>query len=391
MTRYIISFAFCISTIASLTAQTDITSVGDRLVGESDRKLQIGGYAQIDYNQPLDRDYRQAGKLDVHRLVLAFGYNFNDRISFFSEIELEHVKEIYVEQAYLNYRIKDWLQVRGGLLLVPMGIMNEYHEPPTFSGVERPYIDTYISPTTWREIGAGFSGKFKEISLKYQLYIINGFSSYDDGPTLSAAEGFRKGRQKGAESFVINPNISGRIDYYGVLGLNLGLSAYAGKTQSALYKKLPKDDDSLVMQADSSVVGLSMIGADARYVRKGIHARAQYYLSWISNAGQYNDLTDKDLGSSMFGYYLELGYNVFQPVNKISSELIPFVRYEEYDTQHSMADGMDNDPSNHRMIWTIGLGWKIIPGVAVKCDYQLIKDKADAKARMFNAGIGVWF
>ena len=119
---------------------------------------QIGGYAQIDYNQPFANETRQNGTFDVHRLVLFVGYKFNDRLSFFSEIEIEHVKEIYLEQAFLEYSLTSWLNLRAGMLIIPMGIVNEYHEPPTFNGVERPNLDKYIIPTTWREIGAGISG-----------------------------------------------------------------------------------------------------------------------------------------------------------------------------------------------------------------------------------------
>jgi len=93
----------------------------------------------------------------VHRLVIFIGHKFNDKLSFFSEIELEHVKEIYVEQAFLEYKLTSWMNLRGGLVLIPMGIVNEYHEPPTFNGVERPNLDKYIVPTTWREIGLGLA------------------------------------------------------------------------------------------------------------------------------------------------------------------------------------------------------------------------------------------
>ncbi len=52
--------------------------------------------------------------MDVHRLVLLFGYKFSPRVSFITEIELEHVSEVYVESAFLNYKVNDWLSLRGG-------------------------------------------------------------------------------------------------------------------------------------------------------------------------------------------------------------------------------------------------------------------------------------
>ncbi len=128
------------------------------LENERDRNLVIGGYGQIDYNQPFGENQLNNGNLDVHRMVLLVGYHFTDRLQMITEIEFEHVKEVYVEQAFINYRLNDFMNLRGGLLLIPMGIVNEYHEPPTFNGVERPNVDKYIVPTTWREIGAGISG-----------------------------------------------------------------------------------------------------------------------------------------------------------------------------------------------------------------------------------------
>ncbi len=123
----------------NLIAQND--SINNKLLNTadvlmaSDTKLTIGGYGQIDYNQVLSSEIHQNGNLDVHRLVMLFGYRFNSRTNFVTEIEFEHVKEVFVEQAFINYKINDYINFRGGLLLIPMGIINEYHEPPTFNGV----------------------------------------------------------------------------------------------------------------------------------------------------------------------------------------------------------------------------------------------------------------
>ncbi len=79
---------------------------------------------------------------------------------------------------------------------MPMGIINEYHEPTTFNGVERPLIDKYIAPTTWREIGFGATGILLPLSIKYQAYVMNGFNGYNGTAQLSGKDGLRKGRQK---------------------------------------------------------------------------------------------------------------------------------------------------------------------------------------------------
>ncbi len=291
----------------------------ERLLQEEER-LSIGGYGQIDYNQPIETGMMKDGLLDVHRLVLMFGYKFTDNTSFISEVEFEHVKEVYVEQAFLQHEILPWLKFRGGLMLVPMGIINEYHEPSTFNGVERPNLDKYIVPTTWREIGAGFTGVFTSAAVSYQLYLMNGFLGYDGSAKLSGSNGFRNGRQKGAESLINTPSLAFRVNYFGISGLQLGLSAYSGKSQTTLFDDLEKTDNMGVSTADSSVVGLDMIGMDARYQLGGLRLRGQINYGLVSNSLQYNEFTGSDLGSSIFGWYGEVAYNVlnsFEQVKKI--------------------------------------------------------------------------
>ena len=139
--------------LTTLTQGQELNTAS-RMMQDEDR-LTVGGYAQIDYNQPISNGAYSNGNLDVHRMVLMFGYKFNQKVQFISEVEFEHVKEVFVEQAFLQYEITPWLKFRGGLMLIPMGIINEYHEPSTFNGVERPNLDKYIVPTSWGEIGGG--------------------------------------------------------------------------------------------------------------------------------------------------------------------------------------------------------------------------------------------
>ncbi|MCK4751237.1 MAG: hypothetical protein KAT15_29465, partial [Bacteroidales bacterium] len=281
---------------------------------------------------------------------------------------------------------------RGGLILVPMGIINEYHEPSTFNGVERPNLDKYIVPTTWREIGAGFTGVLTSASLSYQLYIMNGFNGYDGDSHLSGTNGFRKGRQKGAESFMNSPNLAFRVNYFGINGLQLGVSGYGGKTQSSLYHGLDKSDSQALATADSSVVGLAMVGADARYTLGGLVVRAQWNYGMVSNADQYNDFSGSDLGSTVAGWYGELAYNVLHSVERFRSELIPFFRFEQYNTHAAVESGTTLDPSHDRTDLTFGLGWKMANGAMLKADYQVFKNGGSAESKQqFNAGVAVWF
>ncbi len=384
------------------TAQTQdstlnlYTNSADNLLLK-DSKLMIGGYGEVHFNQPLESNVHSNGELDVHRVVILFGYNFNKRTQFITELEFEHVSEVYVEQAFLQYKLNNFINFRGGLMLVPMGIINEYHEPTTFNGVERPLIDKYISPTTWREIGFGVTGNILPASLKYQLYVMNGFNGYDGSANLSGTNGLRKGRQKGTESFISTPNFTGKVEYYGVRGLNIGLSGYFGKTQSTLYDGLSKDDKAAIATADSSVVGVSMIGLDTRYNMKGLQLRGQLYYSSLSNTKQYNEKTAdsdgtlNDVGSSMTGYYIEGGYNVLRSL-KTKKQLVPFVRFEYLNTHNSVDSNITKNLGYEKKIVTTGLTFALTKGAVVKSDIQFIKAaNADKYAKTFNAGIAVMF
>ena len=205
------------STIIIATAQ----NTAQKIIG-SNQGLHIGGYGQIDYNRTINDDLNYNAKLDVHRLVTFLGYNFNDKTSFVSELEFEHVVEVYVEQAFLSHIIRDNFSINAGLMLIPMGIQNLYHEPPTFNGVERTNVDKYIVPTTWREMGASVNGRIMDNTLSYELMLVNGFNGYDGEGVFSGNKGLRSGRQKGAESYMTAPDFASRFSFVGIQKLNLG-------------------------------------------------------------------------------------------------------------------------------------------------------------------------
>lgn len=360
--------------------------------------LGIGGYGEVHYNQPINNNTKDLGTLDVHRMVMFLGYNFSNKTQFVSEIEFEYAKELWLEQMFLQYKINKFLNFRAGLLLIPMGIINEYHEPTTFNGVERPIIDNKIAPSTWREVGFGFSGNFLQAKTKYQLYIVNGFNGYDEnGGLFSGSKALREGRQKGSKAYISSPNYTGKLEYYGVKNLNIGVSGYFGKSQSRLYNNLHKDSTNLIQNADSSIVNISMIGADIRYNLKGIKLTGQLYYTSLGNTKKYNIFTSKDgkyndLGSSMIGCYGEIGYNVFHIVKNIKSELMPFVRYEVYNTHQSVENNITKNDKYYNTIITTGLTYTLVKGAVLKADVQFSKSKADEKySKVLNFGFGVMF
>lgn len=336
----------------------------------------LGGYAQIDYNE---YDGSKPGKLDVHRMILLFGYKFNDKVSFVTELEIEHVSEVYVEQAFLSYKASPSVNVVAGLMLVPMGIINEYHEPTTYYGVERPNVDNVIVPTTWRELGFGINGNLTNASLRYQAYIFNGFKSYANGSgLLKGSNGLRSGRQKGAESIINSPNLSLKLDYYGLPGLRLGLSGYFGKTQT---------DDVAI---EGSTIGLSMIGLDARYSKNNWDLRTQYITAKLSDTEAYNILTGKDLGAAMNGFYAEAAYNFNL---KGEEKLAPFIRYEKYNTHADTAGNLVQNKAYDIDEVIFGVSYKVAPGAVFKADYQLVNNAVQGSntGKTFNAGVGIWF
>ena len=384
-----------------LSAQTDTLSnvylnTADQMLANKS-KLNIGGYGEVHYNQPLNKDKKDLGTLDVHRMVLFFGYNFSSKTQFVTEIEVEYAKEVWVEQAFLQHKLNSWANFKAGLLLVPMGIINEYHEPTTFNGVERPVIDNKLGLSTWREVGAGFSGTILPASLKYQLYVTGGLNGYDTKPIFNGSAGLREGRQKGSKAYVNSPAFSGKVEYFGMKNLNVGLSGYVGKSQSKLYNNLADDNTAGIAKADSSVVGISMVGADARYNLNGLEMRGQFYFASLSNTEEYNVFTktgqkNNDLGSKMTGYYVEAGYNVLQEVAKTKMELVPFIRYEFYNMHQSVtAPVVANDAYKNTVI-TGGLTCRLTKNAVLKTDLQWTKPASTGEwSKVLNAGIGVMF
>ena len=377
------SFAYTQTSQDSINnPQKQLNAAQRILSGNYGKAVTVGAYGEMTYNQPES----QNGELDVQRMVLLFGYRFNDKTQFVTEVEIEHVEEVFVEQAFINYNVADNISLRGGLMLVPMGIINEYHEPTTFNGVERPAVDNAIVPTTWREMGVGVTGRFPEASIGYQAYVFNGFKSTmtEDGEVtgfLKGSNGLRSGRQKGIQSTIDSPTFSTKIEYYGLPGLRLGLSGYFGKTQAT--------ED--VEDIDGANIGISMVGFDARYAKKRFTARGQFIYASLSDTEDYNTLVESDLGSALMGYYAEVAYNLL-PLNK-EQRLFVFTRYENYDTHASTEGSLISNDAYNRTDITTGLSYHIAPGVVVKGDYQFRSNKAENSDvnNLLNFGIGVWF
>jgi hypothetical protein len=392
MKKLTLFFSILVVTMATAQTQQDSITFDPQkqlnaaqriLSGNYGKAVTVGAYGELTYNQPNS----QSGELDVQRLVLLFGYKFNDKTQFVTEVEFEHVQEVFIEQAFVNYNIASSISLRGGLMLVPFGIINEFHEPTTFNGVERPALDNVIVPTTWREIGVGVTGRFNEISLGYQAYVFNGFKSSELNGSgglnglLKGSNGIRGGRQKAIQSTVSSPTFSTKLDYYGIPGLRIGLSGYFGDTQV--------EDD--VKDINGSVIGISMLGLDARYAYQRFTARGQFVHGQLSGTEAYNNATGRDLGSTIQGWYLEGGYNLL--AQEKAQRLFAFLRYEQYDTHAETAGSLVRNDAYNRTDITTGLSYHIAPGVVLKGDYQFRENAVSGGdvANRLNFGIGVWF
>ncbi len=360
------------------------------LLESKEGNLLMGAYGEVQYEQPFGNNTKYNGAMDAERMVLLFGYKFDSKTSFISEIEIEHIKEVYLEQAFLNYQAKPWLNVQAGLLLIPMGLMNAYHEPTIFNGVNRPTIANALYPSTWREIGAGFAGNIPNAALRYQLYAVNGPMGYNNGAKLDGNKPLRGARQKGAQVTMTAPDLSAKINYYGIKGFDIGLAGYFGTTESNLYSNIDRDSAAQLATADSSVIGIQMVGLDFRYQSKKFQAKGELFYSTFSNTDAYNTFTNRDLGSSIFGYYGELGYDI-SSILGMKKKLVPFVRYSEYNTHQSVNSGMIANKAYDRTVLTTGFSFFLNQSVVVKADYQNFSDAINNQQHQFNTGIGFWF
>ena len=372
------------------SSKTQLKNSAQTLIDSKDGNLLLAAYGEVHFNQPMAEKTSYNGSLDVHRQVLLFGYKFDNKTSFITEIEIEHIKEVYLEQAFLNYKAKPWLNIQAGLLLIPIGIINEYHEPTTFNGVERPLINSTIIPTTWREIGAGVAGNIPSIGLRYQLYAVNGPLGFDNEAKLNGEKPIRGARQKGSQVTMTGIDVSGRLTYYGVRGLNLALSGYWGKTESSLYHNLHDDSLSMKSRADSSSVGVRMISGDFRFQKKNFEARGELILMNLSNTSQYNAFTNQDLGKTAYGYYAEVGYNIGKLIHA-KNKVVPFFRYSNYDTHQQTSASLISNPNYKNWAYTSGISWFINPNFVVKGDYQHFINGNNNTLNMINLGVGYWF
>jgi len=360
----------------------------------------IGGYGEIQVRgTTTGREGEREWIADISRLVVFVAHEFSDAFRAYTELEVEHALScatcpgaVELEQAYVDWRVAgDALGLRAGLILVPMGIINQWHEPPIFHGVVRPRVDTAIIPSTWREIGVGVFGQPLDW-LRYEAYAMTGLD-----PLGFSASGVGGGRQNGALARANAWAGVARVEVEPLLGVVIGASVYASD--------LGPNARGQVFLRDGTPLDLSLpaVGwaADGRWRRGGVEFRAvlaewrlpesQALMATFDAAGARNFADMRSpVPTVMRGGYVETSYDVLRPFG-LGHQLLPFVRVEGYSTQAEVPEGYEANPQYSVRETTFGLSYRPIQQVVIKADYQLRNVKLGFDQTQLNFGVGFMY
>lgn len=369
------------------------------------RGLSVGGYLESQYTAVVAdrRKSNEVNRWDALRAVLYTGYKFTDWLVFNAEYEFEHATtsstessgggSVSVEFATLDFLARDELNARVGLMLVPMGFVNEMHEPPFFYGANRPDTERLILPSTWRENGGGLFGRLFEI-VEYKLYAITspnaaGFDS----------SGLRGGRQNGNRALAEDMAFVGRVDVEPIPELQLGGSLLVGETGQGQALPITVPAPAGIVNVPSSQ--LLLWETHAQLQTHGLHARALFAMAHLDDAGpltlalrQTGDITPTEvIAGEMLGAYGEVAYEILQWLYPNTSWTVePFVRVEHVDTQFRMpSGGFSADRARTFETYTAGLQVKPIPNVVLKVDYRHRQARGAELGDEVNFGMGLVF
>jgi len=356
----------------SLTSSYGLGPAASKIYGV-ERGLSIGGYGEFNYRNFVgDKDNRDLDRADFLRLVTYLGYKFSDRIVFNSEIEFEHATtsnvgngsgsgSVSVEFAALDFFWRPEVNFRAGMLLLPMGFINEIHEPPFFYGVSRPETEVRILPSTWRENGVGIFGTIGE-QFTYRSYVVNGFNAQN----FSDA-GVRSGRQKGSRALAEDIAWVTRMDYTpdAVPGLLVGGSFYVG------------DAGQDVEVAGGDIPGTRMWIAEghAQYNNGPFQARALFAYTNLDDAGDLSTVLgrpmNRPVANEMLGGYVEAAYDLWPTLfGNEDMAFEPFVRVEYVDTQFHVPSGFTANRDRAFWVYTPGMNFYPHPNVVIKAEYR---------------------
>ena len=360
-------------------------------------KFRIGGYGEVLYqgfdyhpnrfsgagvgSKKLD-DYRH--QVSIPRYILAMDAKFGKGWSFGGEIEFEYggtgvaiepeygegieyeyefekAGEVVLEQMWIEKSFGQYLQVRAGHMIVPVGITNFQHEPIFYLGTTRPEGESTIIPCTWHETGISIIGRYKWLG--YQAMLVNGLDPLGFGDT----NWIQNGRQRLYETTSFqNPAFAARLNFFATKGLRLGLSGYySAKTSGNVVD---------VAETDHFDAPVALGSADAEYRNHGLIVRANVLYGYVGDVDEINAIRrdafsgyeNKKVSQNALTYFVEAGYNVGKYIKK-DLNITPFVRYEYLDSEQN--DSFSADPRNNARVFAAGLNYFPIPGLVVKADY----------------------
>lgn len=357
-------------------------------VYNTSKGLAIGGYGEIFNTAYLAGD--KADKSDAYRGVFYIGYKFDDEWSLNTEIELEHVDESYLEFAYIDYDPKSLdgkLGFRAGLLLLPLGIINEIHEPTTYHGVFRPWVENKLIPTTSRENGAGIYGTLMDGKVDYKWYYV---TSWQQPASSKKGAGMRDFRGKGGSTVSNHFANVAKLEYHVNDSTDVGFSIFDGEI-----------NPSGVAKVNDSNASVRMLTAYIQGEYKTIEYTYLYHENRFSSVGRLNDQfndsgtsivkTHERFGTKQVGYYWSLAKDIGAHLGT-DWYVAPFFRYE-YINFHDEVDASAFKNSDYEtQYYTSGLTIKPIYNIALKFDVTRYTDKADGgDHRQLNIGLGYIF
>ncbi len=343
----------------------------------------LTSYAEVNLNHPLHRS--QNAQADLRRFVLGVQHRFDEQTKVVSELEVEHgvasaddPGEVEVEQAYVERQLGPVWALRAGLFLMPVGLLNENHEPTAYYGVERNFVETAIIPSTWREGGVQMAGSFDN-GLTVQAGLSTGFDigKWDASSTDGRESPLGSIHQEMALARARDLSVFAALNWRGIPGLLVGGSVFTGGASQ----------------------GPSAAGSPAtRVTLWDLHARwtpGRWDLSALATQGTLSGTAA--LNRPLIGYaslipaafeggYLQAAYRLWR---RQDQALSPFLRWESYNTASRYADlgpGITPAASPTETVWTAGANFQLTPGVVFKADLQ--KFTRDRDADRLNLGMG---
>lgn len=343
--------------------------------GTNQNKTVISGYGDAFYQ----RNFNLAqSKASLERVVLFVGHRFNEKISLFTELELENAVvagggdedensnggDISMEQAFLKFNFNAKQYLIAGLFTPRIGITNENHLPVNFNGVERPIVEQLIIPSTWRELGVGFYGSLNNLPLNYDVAIMNGLNSAG----FNHGTGFRDGRELGSNALANNLAVTAAIQY-NISDFKFQVSGYAGGTVGLNQRSA----DSLSLDNGAFGTPLYLGEADVQFAKNGVSAKALGAYVAYPDADKVNVAYAKNIGSGMYGAYVELGYDWLYHQQK-TAQFITFVRGEMLDLNSSLPAEPKGiyDGTEKQTHIIAGFSYLPIPNVAIKADVRIV-------------------